>query len=295
MPSKELDNVIQLLKSMPVAQPASMQEMRAEMEKMAFLQAAPESVALAPVQIGSLPAEWVVPDNARENVVILYLHGGGYCIGSIRTHRALAARIAEASKARALLIDYRLAPENPFPAAVTDAVTAYRWLIKEKKAAQKIIIAGDSAGGGLTLSALIDLRDNRDPLPAAAVCISPWTDLAMTGQSITTKAAVDPMVQREGLAEMAKAYLEDADPRSPLASPLYGNFKDLPPLLIHVGTAEVLLDDSARLAEKAAADGVSVTYEAWEDMIHVWHAFADVLPEAVDAIDKIGKFVLLHT
>lgn len=294
MASEKLKHIIELLKSMPVDEDASFQEMRAEMENMLILQTPTEGFDFSPVSVDKVPAEWVLPENAGKDGVILYLHGGGYCIGSINTHRAMVARIARASKARALLIDYRLAPENPFPAAVEDATTAYRWLLEEGISPEKIVIAGDSAGGGLTVATLLNLKDGKTPLPAAAVCISPWVDLTMSGESMKTRAAADPMVRYQGIVKMAEAYLNGKDPKLPLASPLFGNLENLPPMLIHVGTAEVLLDDSLRLAEKAKAAGVDVTIETWEDMIHVWHTFAEMLPEAMEAIDIIGKYILQH-
>jgi acetyl esterase/lipase len=223
------------------------------------------------------------------------LHGGGYVIGSINTHRAMIARIARASNARALAIDYRLAPEHPFPAAVDDATAAYKWLLAEGYEPGKIVIAGDSAGGGLTLAALVALRDSGVPMPAGAVPISPWTDLEGTGESVRSRAAKDPMVTPGNLAESAKQYYGAHDPRDPLVSPLHANFRGLPPMLIHVGDAEILLDDATRVAERAKLAGVKVELEVWDDMIHVWHVFAKLLPEGQQAIDKIGKFVIART
>ena len=295
MPSKELGKLIELLRSMPQVQGMDIARMRSNMENAALLQSIPQGVVSLPVNAGGISAEWIVPEGARLDAVILYLHGGGYVMGSIISHRALVARIARASQTRGLIIDYRLAPEQPFPAAVEDATVAYQWLIKEKVAPNKIVIAGDSAGGGLTVSTMINLKDKDISLPAAAVCISPWTDLAMTGESLISKADIDPMVKVDGAAEMAKLYLGHEDSRSPLASPLYGDLSGLPPLLIQVGTAEVLMDDSVRLADKAKKAGVDVTYSPWPDMIHVWHAFADILPEAGEAINAIGKYVSHHT
>jgi acetyl esterase/lipase len=238
-----------------------------------------------------VPAEWVVAPGADARRVILYLHGGGYTIGSINTHRELAARLSRAAAARVLVIDYRLAPEHPHPAAVDDATAAYRWLLANGVDPARIVVAGDSAGGGLTVATLVALRDAHTPLPAAGVCLSPWVDLEGSGESMTTKAAVDPMVQRDGLLKMAAAYLAGQDARTPLAAPLYANLSGLPPLLIQVGTAETLLDDSTRLAERARKAGVNVTLDPWEDMIHVFQAFATYLPEARQAIDRIGEFV----
>jgi acetyl esterase/lipase len=226
---------------------------------------------------------------------MLYLHGGGYVVGSIATHRGLAGRLSQAAAARVLLVDYRLAPEHPFPAAVDDAASAYRWLLAQGIESARLVIAGDSAGGGLTIATLVALRDAGVPLPAAAVCLSPWVDLEGSGDSVTTKAAADPLVQKDMLLQLGAWYLAGADPRTPLAAPLYADLRRLPPLLIQVGTAEILLDDATRLAEKATAAGVKVTLESWEDMIHVWQLFAPMLPEGQQAIERIGVFVQQHT
>ncbi len=215
-------------------------------------------------------------------------------MGSISTHREMAGRLSRAAAARVLLIGYRLAPENPFPAAVEDSVTGYRWLISTGVDPGKVVIAGESAGGGLTVATLVALRDAGDPLPAAAIPVSPWVDMEALGESMTTKAEVDPMATKEGIAEMAKAYLGGADPRTPLAAPIYADLKGLPPLLIQVGTSEVLLDDANRLAERAKSAGVDVILEPWEDMIHMWHFFP-MLPEGQQANERIGEFVRKHT
>jgi phosphinothricin tripeptide acetyl hydrolase len=222
---------------------------------------------------------------------VLYLHGGGYVIGSPRSHRHLAAAIAGAAGASALLLDYRLAPEHPFPAAVEDATAAYRWLLDQATAPERIVIAGDSAGGGLTVATLLALREARVPLPAGGVCISPWVDLTCSGASYRTMAAADPIVRRAGVEEMARAYLGATPPRTPLASPLFADLRGLPPLLIHVGSDEVLLDDAVQLAERAKAAGVDATLEIYDRMIHVWHWFLPMLDEAQTAVEAIGRFV----
>jgi len=226
---------------------------------------------------------------------VLYLHGGGYVIGSPRSHRHLAAAIAGAAGTSALLLDYRLAPEHPFPAAVDDAVAAYRWLLDQGIAAGHIAVAGDSAGGGLTVATLLALLNARLPMPAAGVCISPWVDLTCRGESYRSKADVDPIVRSAGVSEMARAYLATTDPRSPLASPLFADLRGLPPLLIHVGSDEVLLDDAIGLAERAKAAGVDATLEQWDRMIHVWHWFLPMLDEAQAAVASIGSFVRART
>jgi acetyl esterase/lipase len=227
--------------------------------------------------------------------VIYYLHGGGYTMGSISTHRELISRLSRAARARAFAIDYRLAPEDPFPAAVEDSTSAYRWLISSGVDPARLAIAGDSAGGGLTLATLVALRDKGDPLPAAAVCLSPWVDLEGLGESMTARDEVDPMVHRDSLLVAAKAYLGHADPHTPLAAPLYADLRGLPPLLIQVGTAETLFDDATRLAERARAAGVEVVVEPWDEMFHVWQFCASLLPEGQQAIDRIGEFVRKHT
>ncbi|MBI5949100.1 MAG: alpha/beta hydrolase [Chloroflexi bacterium] len=297
MASQELQNLITMFKSRPVADPnATIQEMRAGFEAMAAMFGPlPADVTVTPVDAGGVKAEWVVAGNADPATVILYLHGGGYVIGSPASHRDLTQRLSRASGARVLSLDYRMGPEHPFPAAVEDAVAAYRWLLAQGVAPSRMVISGDSAGGGLTLATLVALRGQGVALPAAAAPISPWTDMEGIGESMTTKAAVDPMVQKAGLAGMAAMYLGGADPRNPLAAPLYADYRGLPPLLIQVGTSETLLDDSTRVAAKAKAAGVEVTLEPWEDMIHVWHLFAAMLPEGQQAIERIGQFVRQRT
>ena len=222
---------------------------------------------------------------------MLYLHGGGYIMGSLNTHRDMMGRISRAAQTRVLGLDYRLAPEHPFPAAVDDTVAGYRFLLDQGLPSARLAIAGDSAGGALTLAALVAGRDAGFPMPAAAVCLSPFLDLEGTGESITTRADVDPIATPEVIDVWAKAYLAGADPRTPLANPLYADLAGLPPLLIQVGDHEVLLDDSTRLAERAQAAGVQVKLEIWPEMIHRWHSYAAVLPEGQQAIEDIGAFL----
>jgi acetyl esterase/lipase len=271
-----------------------MKAMRAVMEGMTAFPSAGETKC-TPVNAGGVPAEWIAASGAADDRVILYLHGGGYVMGSIATHREMVSRLSKAAKARALALDYRLAPEHPFPAAVEDATAAYRWLLSQNIKPSRIVVAGDSAGGGLTLATLVALRDAKVPLPAAGVCISPWTDMEGTGASMTTRAKADPVVQKQGLLGMAQLYLGGKDPRSPLAAPLHADLAGLPSLLIHVGDAETLLDDSTRVAEKAKMAGVKVDLEVWPEMPHVWHLFAPFLPEGQQAIDKIGQYIQTKT
>jgi acetyl esterase/lipase len=212
-------------------------------------------------------------------------------IGSINTHRDLVARLARAAQTRALVIDYRLAPEQPHPAALEDATAAYRWLLASGADPARLAVAGDSAGGGLTVATLLALRDAGDALPACAAAASPWLDLACSGASMETKAPEDPMLVPERLRTWAAMYAGTHDVCGPLVSPLYADLAGLPPLLLQVGEAEVLLDDSTRLAERARAAGVDVTLDVWPEMIHVWHLFAFMLPEGQQAIDKLAGWI----
>jgi epsilon-lactone hydrolase len=294
MPSREHEEMVELFRARPVALEAPVHETRATFEQIAFLFPVPGDVRTEPVEIDGLRAEWVRPPESRPDRVLLYLHGGGYMLGSLNTHRELVARLARALGANALHVDYRLAPENPFPAAVDDATAAYRWLLASGVAPRSITIAGDSAGGGLALATLLALRDAGEPLPAAYVGLSPWTDLEGTGDSAQAGAVDDPMISGPGIRVTGELYLGGADPRTPLASPLYGDFAGLPPMLILVGTREVLLDDSTRLAERARAAGVDVELEVWQDLIHVWPFFGPDMPESRDAVALIAEFTRKH-
>ena len=271
-----------------------MAELRALYAKIADAHALPGNVSYQAVDAAGVRAEWLRGPQVRDDRVMLYLHGGCYATGSVETHRDLITRLSIEASMRVLGLNYRLAPFHPFPAAVEDATAAYRWLLEIGIEPARIAFAGDSAGAGLALAATVSIRDAGLPLPGAVVCISPWVDLAVTGASMKSKATEDPIVSRDMLLGWGKLYLGDHDPRTPLASPLYADLRGLPPLLVQVGSAEVLLDDSARLAERATASGVNVTLEVWPDMIHVWHTFAPILPEARQAIERIGKFVRSH-
>jgi acetyl esterase/lipase len=289
MASEALKAIVEQMKNQPLA--GSLEEMRSGME--AASAPAPDDVMVTPADADGVPGEWVAAPNADVGVV-LYLHGGGYVIGSPRTHREMASRISRASAARLLVIDYRLAPEHPFPAAVDDAVTAYRWLLAQGIAPENIAIAGDSAGGGLTLATLVRLRDGGDPLPACAVTLSAWTDLEGTGESMSTRAEADPMIKQELLSQMALPYAA-GNLRHPHAAPLYAELHGLPPLLMQVGDAEVLLDDTTRVVERVRAVGGRVEITIYPEMFHVFQMYAGLLPEGQQAIDEIGAFVKAHT
>jgi epsilon-lactone hydrolase len=254
----------------------------------------PRKCEIIPADAGGVPAEWVSWKDADSGRVIFYLHGGGYTICSPRTHRDLMWRLARATGARVLVPDYRLAPEHPHPAAVEDAVAAYRWLLKSGVKPSRVSVMGDSAGGGLALVLLMQLRDRKIPLPACAVCLSPWSDLTASGDSMSTNKRKDPLLWPEAIAYTARLYAPESDLAKPSVSPLFGSFKWLPPLLIQVGGAEVLLDDSRRVAAKAAIAGVKTEITVWPGMIHVFQALAFVLEDARRAIREIGLFVEKH-
>jgi acetyl esterase/lipase len=222
------------------------------------------------------------------------LHGGGYVIGSLDSHRHLAAEAGRASGCRTLTLDYRLAPENPFPAAVEDAVAGYRHLLGRGLQPGRVALAGDSAGGGLVVAAMVAIRDAGLPQPACGWCLSPWVDMEATGETMTSKAAADPTVQRAGILEMARLYLGGADPRSPLAAPIYADLSGLAPLLIQVGAAETLLDDALALAKAAGVADVRVALQIWPEMIHVWHLFHPELAAGRRAIAAGGDWVRAH-
>ena len=225
---------------------------------------------------------------------ILYCHGGGYYFCSPASHRPLVFALAARSGARTFSLDYRLAPEHPFPAALDDALAAYRRLLADGTLADSIVIAGDSAGGGLALATLVALRDAQDPLPSAAILFSPWTDLAATGDTIRSNDGLDPMFCGASIARAARLYTGDADPTHPYVSPLYADLSGLPPLLIQASSTEVLLDDARRVADRARAAGVPVDYEVWPNMPHVWQLWTPFVPEAKQALDRAAHFVQVH-
>jgi acetyl esterase/lipase len=250
----------------------------------------PAGTEVRAVDAGGVAGELIATAASRLDRHVLFLHGGGYVTGSPALYRHFTWRIATAARAHVLAIDYRLAPEHAFPAALDDALAAYRWLLAGAADPQRTAVVGDSAGGGLALALLLKLRDNELPLPAGAVALSPWTDLALTGASLSLNAKSDPMLNVADARLFAGCYLADTDPRHPYASPLYGSPAGLPPTLIHVGSDEILHDDAMRMAENLRAAGCQVQIEVWPRMPHGWHLFAPVLPEARTAIARIGAF-----
>ena len=248
-------------------------------------------VTVEPVSANGVKAEWTSTPQAARNKAILYLHGGGYVLCSLDSHRHLAAEAGRASGTKTLAIDYRLAPEHPFPAPVEDTLAAYRYLLDSGFEPGHIAIAGDSAGGGLAIGAMLAIREAGLPLPGCGWCISPWVDMEATGQSFIDRAEADPTVQKATILTMAQWYLGEADPRHPHAAPVHGDLHGLPPLMIQVGADETLLDDSVALARKAGASGVPVDLQIWPEMIHIWHIYFPVLSAGRKAIAAGGAFV----
>lgn len=297
MVSKGMERVIELLKKFQkMTEETTVESTRKGLEQLAVMSKIPDDISCEPVKINSIEGEWITAPGVKQDKVLLYLHGGAFVAGSIDTHRDLISRISRAGNIKVLAINYRLAPEHPFPASLMDAFNSYQWLISEKDFNPKnIIIGGDSAGGTLTLSVLIKIRNEDQPLPKAAFCISPATDMTGSGESYTTKADVDPFLTPELGDLVSDNYLKDVDPKNPLVSTLFADLHRLPPIYIQVGTSEILLDDSKKIAEKLEASGVDVELEIWEDMIHVFAAFASFAPESREAIEKIGDFIKKHT
>lgn len=273
----------------------SIPESRKRSEKMAKLVGKiPLQVQVDALHIGDMYTEWIAQSSSDEEHVILYFHGGGYVSGSVAIHKLLCVELENATGIRILLPEYRLAPENPFPAALEDALAAYRWLLEQGFKPENIIIAGDSAGGGLTLATAFALREAGEALPAALVCISPWADLTQSGNSHRTKAKTEAILTTSELRHWALSYAGEDNLSNPLVSPIFADFHGFPPILIQVGSDEILLDDAVAVAEKAKAAGVDVTLKIWPGMWHVWHVTGTWLPEAREALAEIGQFVKAH-
>jgi acetyl esterase/lipase len=294
MGRSERAGVLQFLQANAREDDVDIATRRARMDRLSEFFPHAGGTAVEPAMSGGVKGEWVRAPHARRDAALLYLHGGGYVLGSPKSHRHIVAALSEASGLSVFSADYRLAPEHPFPAAVDDGVAAYKGLLDSGIDADKIAIAGDSAGGGLTLATLLALRDKGLPLPACAIAISPWADLSQGGEAYRTRAARDPMITKDGLDEMAAAYLGKADARTPLASPAHADFRGLPPLLIQVGTEEALHSDAETVRNRADEAGVEVSFESWAGMMHVWHAFHPILSEGRDAIARIGSYLKAH-
>ena len=289
MPSAELEIVNDLLRSQSFSS-LTLDEQRALLAGGSDDYAA--GTRVEEVDAHGIPCEWVTAAGASARVTVLALRGGGYCLGSLASNRRFCSLLSEHTGGTVLNVGYRNAPEHPYPAAFDDAVAAYRWLMRDGDAVPgATVVAGNSAGGGLALACLLALRDAGDPMPAGGVAISPWTDLAGTGESLRTNAATEVMLDPAGVASTAALYAPAARLRDAYVSPLYGDPTGLPPLLLQVSGAEILRDDSLRFADRARAAGVRVTLEVVEDMPHVWHLFAGLLPEADAALQSLGRWV----
>lgn len=289
MADPEIVKLRELIAQRP--RPAETAERRKAMDANAQTFPLDASITLEKVTANGVPAEWTRAPGADAKRVVLYLHGGGYVFGSILSHRHLVAEIGRAAGCRTLALDYRLAPEHPFPAPVEDTVAAYHYLLAQGIEPRHITLAGDSAGGGLVPAALVAIKEAGLNQPACGWAISPWVDMEALGESYTTLAKTDPTVSRETIHEIARTYLAGADPRSPLAAPIYADLTAIAPLLIQVGAAEVLLDDSLKLAGRAGAANVPVRLEVWPEMIHVWHLYHRLLGAGARAIAEGAAFI----
>jgi monoterpene epsilon-lactone hydrolase len=290
MGQSEIDAVRALLGSKP--RPVGWTQRRQRIEEVGSVWPAARDIKCERVDIKGMVAEWSIAPGSDASRVLLYFHGGGYCSGSILSHRRLVTEAGRAAKARTLAIEYRLAPEHPFPAALDDAHSAWNFLRKSGIAAEHIAVGGDSAGGGLTVALIERLRDMGETVPGSAWLISPWTDLTLSGSTLVTKDAVDPIIHKPYLAELVEAYLPAGmSRRDPRVSPLYAELTGLPPTLIQIGACETLLDDSTRFAAAAGAANVAVTLELWPDMIHAWPMWNAHLEPGRRALANAGEFI----
>jgi epsilon-lactone hydrolase len=293
MAQSEIEAVRALLSSKP--RPAGWPERRQRLNDVGSVWSVAEDVTLAAVDVHGVPGEYSIVPGSDPSRILIFFHGGGYCSGSILSHRRLVTEAGRAAGVRTLAIGYRLAPEHPFPAAYDDALTAWRFLRSQGVLAARISIGGDSAGAGLAVALINQLRDAHEQLPACAWLISPWTDLAMSGATLESKAAEDPVIHKEYLNELAEAYLsKGVDRKDPRVSPLYADLTGFPPILIQVGSDETLLDDATRFAAAAGAADVSVTLEIWPHMIHAWHLWNAHLESGRRALIRAGAFMREH-
>ena len=287
--SSELEKVLEYLVADAEVKKLPLAERRVKDDENGLKFPLPEGTITEEIQTENFKGEWVKTPGVRKDAAILYLHGGAYVFCSPRSHRHLVAGLSATCNLPAFALDYRLAPEAPFPAAVEDCVTAYRWLLAQGFSANRIVVAGDSAGGGLTLALMISLREAELPLPAAGVLICPWVDLTLAGASYS--ATPEAQATWERLVNLVQLYLHGAEVKNPLASPLYADLSGLSPLLIHGGTADPFFSDSVSLEPVCKAAGVDTMLEVWEDMVHIWHYYHPMLSEGREAIAKIGEFV----
>jgi monoterpene epsilon-lactone hydrolase len=301
MPDPEIAAICARLRASP--RPAGLAERRARLDALSAHYTLPSDVRVEPFAAAGpttsvaggasagAPAEWTSTSDADPSRVILFLHGGGYVSGSIASHRHMIAEAGRQARARTLALEYRLAPEHPFPAALDDALAAYRFLLASGFSPASIMLAGESAGGGLALATLVSLRDAGEALPGAVWLSSPWVDLEMRGGTMQAKAALDPLIQRPYLQKLAAAYLAGADPRDPLVSPIHADLRGLPPILIEVGSSETLLDDAVGIAGVAGAAEVRTTLRIWPEMIHAWHFFFPEVADGRASLAVAGAFI----
>ena len=293
MATDELEVVRALLTSKP--RPESWSERRERLDEVGSAWPVAGDIKLEPVDMDGMPGEWSMAPGSDASRVLIFFHGGGYCSGSIRSHRRMVTEAGRAGALRTLAVGYRLAPEHPFPTALHDALTAWRLVRRQGLPARSIAVGGDSAGGGLTVALLNKLKEEGEELPACAWLVSPWTDLSMSGATLATKDAIDPLIHKAYLEELAAAYVPASiDRRDPRISVLFADLEGLPPTLIQVGSAETLLDDAVRLAAEAGTQGVFVTLEIWPDMIHAWHLWNARLEEGRRALGNAGAFLRHH-
>jgi acetyl esterase/lipase len=293
MEPSDIATIRALLSSKP--RPVGWAERRQRLDEIGSAWPVAPDVTLTALEIDGMPCEWSTVPTSDSSHVLMFFHGGGYCSGSIISHRRMVSEAGRAGGTRTLAVGYRLAPEHPYPAAFDDAFAAWRFLRRQGIAAKHIAIGGDSAGGGLSLVLTLKLHDLKEELPACLWLVSPWTDLTMSGSTLVTKDAVDPLIHKPYLDELAHAYLEGAiDPHDPRVSPLFADLTGLPPILIQVGSDETLLDDAVRLAGAAGEADVPVTLEIWPHMIHAWHLWNARLESGRQALSNAGRFMREH-
>ncbi len=285
----EIEDLKALFTAKP--RPTSWAERRQRMDEICAIDPPPDDIVFSPATIGAMQAEWSLAPGSDARRVLLYFHGGGYCSGSITSHRGMVGRVGRDAAIRTLAIAYRLAPEAPYPAALEDALAAWRFLRDQGYAPGSIAVGGDSAGGNLTLALMLRLRAMGEALPAAAWLVSPWLDLRMTGKTLDSKAAIDPLISRDYLNGLAAAFLAGHDPGDPEVSPLYADLAGLPPVLIQVGSSETLLDDAVRVAAALGAAEVRTTLEIWPRMIHAWMLWSERLTAGRAASDQAARWL----